>query len=244
MIIKYLEKQENSSSALIRGLLNTYKKKWPASLLFLITMCVMCHNSSTMESDWLFWKLGEAEFSVFLYSNVPLLFKLSSFSFFLAGVYFPVKNLLVLLLIGKTFMFLLKLFLGLKNPLTLMSYVTPVMAAATTLLSLALDPWDEFQDSKYFNNTWHISRSCLLMLFGGTLAFVMVWLYMFLMMQIYSGLVPKTSNTWIIAWEKYCYTYCIIRFLCLQQALFCLFKRCISKFWSVPLTCVSSNCRY
>ncbi|KAL7000612.1 hypothetical protein U1Q18_001764 [Sarracenia purpurea var. burkii] len=63
---------------------------------------------------------------------------------------------------------------GLKNPLTLMSYVTPVMAVATALLSLLLDPWDEFKESNYFNSSWHIIRSCLLMLFGGTLAFFMV----------------------------------------------------------------------
>ncbi|TKY46834.1 sugar phosphate/phosphate translocator [Spatholobus suberectus] len=63
---------------------------------------------------------------------------------------------------------------GLKNPLTLMSYVTPVMAAATALLSLALDPWDEFRENKYFDNSLHITRSCLLMLFGGALAFFMV----------------------------------------------------------------------
>ncbi|KAJ4848038.1 hypothetical protein Tsubulata_041996 [Turnera subulata] len=63
---------------------------------------------------------------------------------------------------------------GLKNPLTLMSYVTPVMAVATMLLSLMLDPWDEFRKSNYFNSPWHIGMSCLLMLFGGTLAFFMV----------------------------------------------------------------------
>ncbi|KAL2322596.1 hypothetical protein Fmac_026975 [Flemingia macrophylla] len=63
---------------------------------------------------------------------------------------------------------------GLKNPLVLMSYVTPVMAVATALLSLALDPWDEFRENKYFDNSMHIARSCLLMLFGGTLAFFMV----------------------------------------------------------------------
>ncbi|KAL5141786.1 putative sugar phosphate/phosphate translocator [Glycine soja] len=62
----------------------------------------------------------------------------------------------------------------LKNPLVLMSYVTPVMAAATALLSLALDPWDEFRENKYFDNSLHITRSCLLMLLGGTLAFFMV----------------------------------------------------------------------
>ncbi|GFP87903.1 probable sugar phosphate/phosphate translocator at1g06470 [Phtheirospermum japonicum] len=63
---------------------------------------------------------------------------------------------------------------GLKNPLTLMSYVTPVMAIATALLSLMLDPWNEFRTSDYFNSSWHIVRSSLLMLFGGTLAFFMV----------------------------------------------------------------------
>ncbi|GAV61056.1 TPT domain-containing protein, partial [Cephalotus follicularis] len=63
---------------------------------------------------------------------------------------------------------------GLKNPLTLMSYVTPVMALITALLSLVLDPWDEFRKNSYFNNPWHVTRSCLLMLFGGTLAFFMV----------------------------------------------------------------------
>ncbi|KAL5570876.1 hypothetical protein UlMin_020473 [Ulmus minor] len=63
---------------------------------------------------------------------------------------------------------------GLKNPLTLMSYVTPVMALATALLSLILDPWDEFRANNYFNNPWHVTRSCLLMLLGGTLAFFMV----------------------------------------------------------------------
>ncbi|TXG55729.1 hypothetical protein EZV62_020985 [Acer yangbiense] len=63
---------------------------------------------------------------------------------------------------------------GLKNPLTLMSYVTPVMAVVTAFLSLLLDPWHEFKGNNYFNNSWHVTRSCLLMLFGGTLAFFMV----------------------------------------------------------------------
>ncbi|XVF14549.1 hypothetical protein REPUB_Repub09cG0070900 [Reevesia pubescens] len=63
---------------------------------------------------------------------------------------------------------------GLKNPLTFMSYVTPVMAVVTALLSLFLDPWDEFRRNNYFNSSWHIARSFLLMLFGGTLAFFMV----------------------------------------------------------------------
>lgn len=63
---------------------------------------------------------------------------------------------------------------GLKNPLTLMSYVAPVMAVATALLSLALDPWEEFRENEYFDSSWHITRSFLLMFFGGTLAFFMV----------------------------------------------------------------------
>ncbi|KAF4376571.1 hypothetical protein F8388_025442 [Cannabis sativa] len=63
---------------------------------------------------------------------------------------------------------------GLKNPLTLMSYVTPVMAVATGILSLMLDPWNEFRKNDYFNNPWHVTRSSLLMLLGGTLAFFMV----------------------------------------------------------------------
>ncbi|KAL1104128.1 hypothetical protein V6Z11_D04G046700 [Gossypium hirsutum] len=63
---------------------------------------------------------------------------------------------------------------GLKNPLTFMSYVTPVMAVVTALLSLLLDPWDQFTKNSYFNSSWHIARSCFLMLFGGTLAFFMV----------------------------------------------------------------------
>lgn len=63
---------------------------------------------------------------------------------------------------------------GLKNPLTLMSYVTPVMALATGFSSLLMDPWHEFPVNEYFNSSWHVMRSCLLMLFGGTLAFFMV----------------------------------------------------------------------
>ncbi|KAJ8527790.1 hypothetical protein K7X08_015241 [Anisodus acutangulus] len=62
----------------------------------------------------------------------------------------------------------------LKNPLTLMSYVTPVMALSTAFLSLIFDPWHEFGHTNYFDSSWHIARSCLLMLFGGTLAFFMV----------------------------------------------------------------------
>ncbi|XP_072964318.1 probable sugar phosphate/phosphate translocator At1g06470 [Typha angustifolia] len=63
---------------------------------------------------------------------------------------------------------------GLKDPITLMSNVTPVMAVATLILSLAMDPWNNFETNVYFDNPWHIVRSCLLMLIGGALAFFMV----------------------------------------------------------------------
>ncbi|KAF0901478.1 hypothetical protein E2562_003474 [Oryza meyeriana var. granulata] len=63
---------------------------------------------------------------------------------------------------------------GLKNPITLMSHVTPVMAIATMILSLLMDPWSDFQKNAYFDSPWHVMRSCLLMLIGGTLAFFMV----------------------------------------------------------------------
>ncbi|KAL9273028.1 putative sugar phosphate/phosphate translocator [Drosera capensis] len=63
---------------------------------------------------------------------------------------------------------------GLKNPITFMSSVTPVMAIATALFSLLMDPWHDFANNDYFNSTQNIIKSCLLMLFGGTLAFFMV----------------------------------------------------------------------
>ncbi|KAJ3671019.1 hypothetical protein LUZ60_008445 [Juncus effusus] len=63
---------------------------------------------------------------------------------------------------------------GLKDPITLMSYVTPVMAIVTGFLSLTMDPWSEFSKNQFFNNPNHILRSCLLMLFGGAMAFLMV----------------------------------------------------------------------
>uniref|UniRef100_A0A1J3C9D8 Putative sugar phosphate/phosphate translocator n=1 Tax=Noccaea caerulescens TaxID=107243 RepID=A0A1J3C9D8_NOCCA len=63
---------------------------------------------------------------------------------------------------------------GLKNPFVFMSYVAPVMAIVTGLLSLLLDPWSEFRDNKYFDSGAHFSRTCFLMLFGGGLAFCMV----------------------------------------------------------------------
>ncbi|KHN22827.1 Putative sugar phosphate/phosphate translocator [Glycine soja] len=97
----------------------------------------------------------------------------------------------------------------LKNPLVLMSYVTPVMAAATALLSLALDPWDEFRENKYFDNSLHITRSCLLMLLGGTLAFFMV-LTEYVLVSVTSAVtvtiagVVKEAVTILFTWLKGC----------------------------------------
>lgn len=65
-------------------------------------------------------------------------------------------------------------FVGLHNPITLMSYVSPVMAVGTAILSLLMDPWHEFVATVYFDNAWHILQSCFLMLIGGALAFFMV----------------------------------------------------------------------
>uniref|UniRef100_I1PZP0 Sugar phosphate transporter domain-containing protein n=2 Tax=Oryza glaberrima TaxID=4538 RepID=I1PZP0_ORYGL len=47
---------------------------------------------------------------------------------------------------------------GLKNPITLMSHVTPVMAIATMVLSLLMDPWSDFQKNTYFDSPWHVMR--------------------------------------------------------------------------------------
>uniref|UniRef100_A0A0A9E179 Uncharacterized protein n=1 Tax=Arundo donax TaxID=35708 RepID=A0A0A9E179_ARUDO len=63
---------------------------------------------------------------------------------------------------------------GLKNPFTLMSYVTPVMAIVTAIISIAMDPWDDLRASHFFDSYAHIIRSTLLMFLGGALAFFMV----------------------------------------------------------------------
>ncbi|XP_008792324.2 probable sugar phosphate/phosphate translocator At1g06470 [Phoenix dactylifera] len=63
---------------------------------------------------------------------------------------------------------------GLKDPIALMSYVTPVMAVATAILSLIMDPWHSFRTNKYFDSSKHVILSCLLLLLGGFLAFFMV----------------------------------------------------------------------
>ncbi|XP_039138669.1 probable sugar phosphate/phosphate translocator At1g06470 [Dioscorea cayenensis subsp. rotundata] len=63
---------------------------------------------------------------------------------------------------------------GLKNPIRLMGNVTPLMAAMTLVLSLMVEPWHDLKISHYFNSSWHIIQSSLLMLLGGMLAFFMV----------------------------------------------------------------------
>ena len=57
-----------------------------------------------------------------------------------------------------------------------MCHIAPVMTILTAGLSLALDPWKEFHQNVYFDDRWHAMRSLLLMLTGGTLAFLMVGL--------------------------------------------------------------------
>jgi len=63
---------------------------------------------------------------------------------------------------------------GLKNPFTLMSHVTPVMAIVTAIISIVMDPWHDFRASHFFDSSAHIIRSSLLLLLGGALAFLMV----------------------------------------------------------------------
>lgn len=60
-----------------------------------------------------------------------------------------------------------------------MSYIAPVMAFSTGILSLIFEPWNEFRTNVYFNSSWHVTRTCLLLLFGGTLAFFMVRIQLF-----------------------------------------------------------------
>ncbi|XP_057955841.1 probable sugar phosphate/phosphate translocator At1g06470 isoform X3 [Malania oleifera] len=114
-------------------------------------------------------------FATMCKSASPIFLLLFAFAFRLES---PSIKLLGIILIISVGILLtdasMRLFSGLKNPLVLMSYVTPVMAIATAFLSLMLDPWRELKMNEYFNNSWHVARSCLLMFFGGTLAFFMV----------------------------------------------------------------------
>ncbi|KAL3681423.1 hypothetical protein R1sor_024379 [Riccia sorocarpa] len=76
----------------------------------------------------------------------------------------------------KRWIFLVHFFIcaGLNNPYAVMSYLTPVMAAASMILSLILEPWTKLGESHYFDTPEHVLSSCALMLLGGGLAFCMV----------------------------------------------------------------------
>jgi hypothetical protein len=69
-----------------------------------------------------------------------------------------------------------------------MRYVTPVMAIATGLLSLVLDPWREFSKTSYFDNSWHVARSCPLMFFFflGALVFFIAQTFPFSLLTEFS----------------------------------------------------------
>ncbi|CAA0841471.1 Probable sugar phosphate/phosphate translocator [Striga hermonthica] len=112
----------------------------------------------------------ETEFEFWGFIFVTLAAVMSGFRWTMTQILLQLFRLFYICVNVHTF----PLFLGLKNPLTLMSYVTPVMAIATALLSLMFDPWQDFRESDYFNSSWHIAKSSLLMFFGGTLAFFMV----------------------------------------------------------------------
>lgn len=79
-------------------------------------------------------------------------------------------------------------FAGLKNPFTLMSHVTPVMAIVTAIISIAMDPWHDLRASHFFDSSAHILRSSLLLLLGGALAFFMVYImFSFFSYNIYAS---------------------------------------------------------
>ncbi|XVF60852.1 hypothetical protein PTKIN_Ptkin08bG0081200 [Pterospermum kingtungense] len=92
----------------------------------------------------------------------------------MSGFRWCMTQILLQVLLSGMGYYLKKEAYGLRNPLTFISYMTPVMAIVTAVLSLFLDPWHEFRKNNYFNSSWHLARSCLLMLFGGTLAFFTV----------------------------------------------------------------------
>ncbi|EXC03844.1 putative sugar phosphate/phosphate translocator [Morus notabilis] len=106
-------------------------------------------------------------FATMCKSAAPIFLLLFAFAFRLESPSIKLSGIILIICAGI-------LLTGLKNPLTLMSYVTPVMAVVTAILSFMLDPWHEFRRNNYFNNPWHVTRSSLLMLLGGTLAFFMV----------------------------------------------------------------------
>lgn len=119
---------------------------------------------------------------------------------------------------------------GLKNPLTLMSYVAPVMAVASALLSLALDPWEEFRENEYFDSSWHITRSCFLMFFGGTLAFFMVGVYF--PSDIYFTSYLTCLNLILLCLRSYFSTYRI----CLSNTCIFIFLQVLTEYILVSVT--------
>lgn len=67
-------------------------------------------------------------------------------------------------------------FAGLNNPLAVISYVAPVMAIATAILSLATEPLHKLAEEPFFNTYHNALVSSVLLLLGGSLAFFMVCL--------------------------------------------------------------------
>ncbi|XP_010542720.1 PREDICTED: probable sugar phosphate/phosphate translocator At1g06470 isoform X3 [Tarenaya hassleriana] len=106
-------------------------------------------------------------FATMCKSAAPIFLLLFAFAFRLESPSLKLFGIMLIISAGV-------LLTGLKNPFTFMSYVTPVMALVTGLLSLLFDPWSEFRSNQYFDSRSHIARSGFLMLFGGALAFFMV----------------------------------------------------------------------
>uniref|UniRef100_A0A0E0FT54 Sugar phosphate transporter domain-containing protein n=1 Tax=Oryza nivara TaxID=4536 RepID=A0A0E0FT54_ORYNI len=106
-------------------------------------------------------------FATMCKSAAPIFILLFAFLFRLEKPSFNLLGIILIVSFGV-------LLTGLRNPFTLMSYVTPVMAITTAILSIAMDPWHDVRASHFFDNSTHIIRSSLLMLLGGALAFFMV----------------------------------------------------------------------
>ncbi|CAL9099567.1 unnamed protein product [Musa textilis] len=106
-------------------------------------------------------------FATMCKSASPVFLLLFAFAFRLETPSYKLLGIILIISFGV-------LLTGLKNPITLMSYVTPTMAVATLLLSLVMDPWHHLDTNAYFDSPWHVMLSCLLMLTGGALAFFMV----------------------------------------------------------------------
>ncbi|AAF24821.1 F12K11.18 [Arabidopsis thaliana] len=145
-----------------------------AGVLLTAIKLVIFSPSVAKETEFEFWGfvfvMLAAVMSGFRWCMTQVLLQVYSLTQFLISVKPYIGSLYInslpLLFVKETF--------GLKNPFIFMSCVAPVMAIATGLLSLLLDPWSEFRDNKYFDSGAHFARTCFLMLFGGALAFCMV----------------------------------------------------------------------